>query len=98
MTKPKPDELPALDESVLLIPAPDLAMRLSVSRRTLHMLVATGAMPKPVHLGRRALWRVEEIEAWVRDGCPPIERWERTRSLPMKPPAKQPRRPATDGR
>lgn len=82
----------ALDPTVLLISAAETAKRLSVSKATLHKLVAVGAVPKPIHLGRRALWRVEELEEWVRDGCPPVERWERQRSLPLKPPARPARK------
>lgn len=82
----------ALDPTVLLISAAETAMRLSVSKATLHKLVAVGAVPKPMHLGRRALWRVEELEEWVRDGCPPVERWERQRSLPLKPPTRPTRK------
>lgn len=86
------EPVPALDPTVLLISAAEAAMRLSVSKATLHKLVAVGAVPKPIHLGRRALWRVEELEEWVRDGCPPVERWERQRSLPLKSPARPTRK------
>ncbi len=85
----------ALDATVLLISAVEAAKRLSVSKSTLHKLVAVGAVPKPIHLGSRALWRVEELEEWVRDGCPPVERWERRRSLPLKPPARPARKRAS---
>lgn len=92
------EPVPALDPTVLLISAAETATRLSVSKGTLHKLVAVGAIPKPIHLGRRALWRVEELEEWVRDGCPPVERWERQRSLPLKPPARPARkRPSPAG-
>lgn len=85
----------ALDPTILLISAAEAAKRLSVSKSTLHKLVAVGAVPKPIHLGSRALWRVEELEEWVRDGCPPVERWERRRSLPLKPPARPARKRAS---
>lgn len=89
------EPVPALDPTVLLISAAETATRLSVSKATLHKLVAVGAIPKPIHLGRRALWRVEQLEEWVRDGCPPVERWERQRSLPLKPPARPARKRAS---
>lgn len=92
------EPVPALDPAVLLISAAEAAKRLSISKATLHKLVAVGAVPKPIHLGSRALWRVEELEEWVRDGCPLVERWERRRSHPLKPPARPARtRPSPAG-
>lgn len=86
-----------LDTAVLLIDAAEVGRRLSISKSTLHKLVAVGATPKPVRLGSRALWRVEELQEWVRDGCPPIERWERRRSLRLKAPVPQPSKISSKG-
>ncbi len=86
-----------LDTDVLLIDAAEVGRRVSISKSTLHKLVAVGATPKPVHLGSRALWRVEEIEEWVRDGFPPIERWERRRTLRFKPPVRPPSKNSSKG-
>ncbi len=85
----------ALDPSVLLIDAGDVARRLSISRSAFYKLVATRTAPQPIRLGRRTLWRVEELEEWVRDGCPPIDRWERLASTPLLPPAKARRKRAS---
>ena len=36
-------------------------------------------IPKPVRLGRRVVWRVEELKAWVDAGCPPLHKWDQLR-------------------
>ena len=59
----------------LLLDADALARQLSVSRSGLYQWLASGRIPSPVKLGRRALWRVEEIRRWVNAGCPPRARW-----------------------
>jgi len=40
--------------------------------------LASGRVPSPVKLGRRALWRFDEIRQWVAAGCPPRSRWKPT--------------------
>ena len=47
-----------------------------VSRATWYSLRKAGRIPKPVRLGRRVLWRVEELREWMAAGCPPLSRWE----------------------
>lgn len=37
--------------------------RYGVGRSTLYQLIAQGRFPSPVHLGRSALWAVEELDA-----------------------------------
>lgn len=86
---------PALDPAVLLIDAKEVVRRLNISGRTWYSLVTIKHAPQPIRLGRRTLWRVEELEEWVRDGCPPLDRWERYRDLPLRSPAKPPRKRAT---
>ena len=59
-----------------LVDAKSAANLLSISRAMLHRLNVTGRLPRPVHLGRRVLWRVSELEGWVNAGCPNRDRWE----------------------
>lgn len=68
MADPKPKESeapPALDPSVLLIDAKEVVRRLNISGRTWYSLVSIQHAPQPIRLGRRTLWRVEELEEWV---------------------------------
>ncbi len=60
----------------LLLDAKSVAAVLSVSLRTIYGMKSTGEIgPIPIRLGRRTLWRYEEIAAWVRAGCPRRELW-----------------------
>jgi predicted DNA-binding transcriptional regulator AlpA len=53
-----------------------VACRLAgVSLATWWRLLARGKVPPPVRLGGRVLWRVEELEEWVRHGCPDARTW-----------------------
>ena len=64
----------------LLLDAVGLARQLSVSRSGLYQWLASGRVPSPVKLGRRALWRFEEIRQWVAAGCPPRSKWNPARN------------------
>jgi predicted DNA-binding transcriptional regulator AlpA len=66
------------DTEPLLLDAAGLARLLSVSRSGLYQWLASGRVPSPVRLGRRALWRAGEIRQWVDAGCPPRARWKPT--------------------
>ena len=46
-----------------LIPAKEVARRLSIAVRTLYRLVQRGQMPRPIRFNRKlVLWRVDQIE------------------------------------
>lgn len=53
-----------------LLPARDLARMLAVSTRTLWRLLDAGKLIQPIRLGGSVRWRREEVEAWIRAGCP----------------------------
>lgn len=55
----------ATKENDVLLRLEDVLSRISISRSAWHRLVATGEAPKPVHLGRCALWRASELNAWI---------------------------------
>jgi predicted DNA-binding transcriptional regulator AlpA len=60
----------------LLVDVHSLAKILNVGRNTVWKLHSTGVLgPMPIRLGRRTLWRREEIERWVKAGCPSRDRW-----------------------
>lgn len=67
---PTPQYLP------LLLGAEAAAELIGISESTLWKLHSQGRIPNPMRLGGRVVrWRREELEAWVRAGCPPRERW-----------------------
>lgn len=57
-------------EEPWLLTAEQLSERLQVSTRTLWRMRSAGTLPAPVRLGSAVRWRSEEIENWVRSGCP----------------------------
>ena len=74
-----PDTISPVGRNVdekLLLSAVELSKVLGISRTTVWSLHSSGLIPLPVRLGRRTLWRVEEIHRWVDAGCPSREKWE----------------------
>jgi hypothetical protein len=67
-TQPPPDDK-------LLIGIAELAVRTSLSVRTLRRLDASGDIPGRVVVGRRVLFQTEIIREWVRAGLPDHDRW-----------------------
>ena len=65
----------------LLVDAPTAASLCGVCRATWWSLNAQGHVPRPIHLGRRTLWSREELQEWIRYGCPPRIRWEERKKL-----------------
>lgn len=63
----------------LALTAAEVANRLGISQRHFWSMVAAGRVPRPFRLGRSVRWVAEELEAWLRAGAPPLDRWERIR-------------------
>jgi hypothetical protein len=58
----------------LLIDVKSAAGMYSTSWRTFLRWADAGLVPWGVKIGGRRLFRVDELEAHIRDGCPPIRR------------------------
>lgn len=43
----------------------DVAHQLKSCKRTIDNWVANGSMPKPMYIGRRALWTQDSIDSWL---------------------------------
>lgn len=56
-----------------------VAQLLEVSRRKVWTLVSTAGIPEPIRIGRSVRWRAEEIDEWVRLGCPSRQAFEAAR-------------------
>ena len=52
-----------------------------ISQRTWWSLHAAGKTPLPVRLGRRTLWRVDELADWCKAGCPSRDRWQGSKGV-----------------
>jgi excisionase family DNA binding protein len=60
----------------LLIDAAAVAKLLSIGRSTFFALISSGRIgPQPIRLGKRRLYRRNEIDDWVLRGCPPRRQW-----------------------
>ncbi len=54
----------------MLATAGELATMLNIGQRTLWRLLAQGKLIEPVRIGGNTRWRVDEVEAWIGEGCP----------------------------
>lgn len=58
-----------------LLDARAAAAMCGISRSLWLALHNSGRIPLPVRLGRRVLWRREELLNWIRAGCPARQIW-----------------------
>ncbi len=49
--------------------AASAANLLGISRAHFLRLRAAGNVPEPVRIGRRVLWRIDELRDWLESGC-----------------------------
>lgn len=47
-----------------------VAELLGCSSRHVRRLADSGAMPRPIHIGRLIRWRNADLDAWLAAGCP----------------------------
>ena len=47
-----------------------------LSERSVYRLIDRGEIPRPTKLGRRIVWTVETIKAWLLAGAPSAAEWE----------------------
>ncbi|MFN9272905.1 MAG: helix-turn-helix transcriptional regulator [Planctomycetia bacterium] len=57
-----------------LIDAETAATIVGVARRTWYRYVDNGDVPQPVRFGGSVKWRREEIDEWIRAGCPRVRK------------------------
>ena len=80
MEEKEQDKSIVLTAGVRLVDARMAAEVCGVSARFWHQLNASGKVPKPLKLGRRCLWSLEELDRWIRGGCPERGRWDEKRA------------------
>ena len=59
----------------LLIDAKGASNLLSISPVYFRLLDRNGLVPSPIKFGRRLLWRLDELKAWCKKGCPDRKTW-----------------------
>ena len=72
-------------EDVRLMTVTDLADSLRVSKRQIHRLRKSGAIPEPIRIGDCTRWLAVEISAWLRCGSPTRSKWETMRDVELAP-------------
>lgn len=55
-----------ISEHEELAPIKRVIDMVGLSKTTIYRMIADGTFPKPVMVGRRALWPVSRIHAWAR--------------------------------
>ena len=55
--------------------ATEAAAFVGVSRSFWWKAHSAGKIPAPVRVGSKALWRRDELTAWMHAGCPPRDKW-----------------------
>ena len=53
-----------------LVTDKEVAEILQISVRQLHRLKSRGALIQPIKIGNSTRWNLEEVEQWIRNGCP----------------------------
>ena len=53
-----------------LITDDEVAQMLKVSKRQLHRMKSRGDTISHIKIGRLTRWNLEEVEEWIRNGCP----------------------------
>ena len=76
----EPDLPPKPTDTPLTVDAKRLAAMLDIGLRTVRTHDAAGKLPKPVKVGGRVLWVLDEIRAWLAAGAPDRATWERIRA------------------
>jgi len=70
------DKKNEIEEKPLLLSANQAALLLGIGKSLLWAMNSAGKIPMPVKLGRRTLWRREELQEWVSAGCPSRDKWQ----------------------
>lgn len=72
------------DNLPLVVDARRLAKLLCAGIRTVRTWDAAGRLPKPLRIGGRVVWRVDEIRAWLAAGAPNRDEWEARKAASRK--------------
>ncbi|VTT98148.1 Marine sediment metagenome DNA, contig: S01H1_L03384 OS=marine sediment metagenome GN=S01H1_10196 PE=4 SV=1: Phage_AlpA [Gemmataceae bacterium] len=74
------DSVAGQPHPALVADARRLAVMLCAGLRTVRAWDVAGKLPKPLRIGGRVVWRVDEIRAWIDAGAPDRETWEALRA------------------
>lgn len=81
----KKDSNQFLLSELLLVSAANAAKLLSIGRSLFYSMDSSGELgPQSIKFGRRSLWRLDELRAWIYSGCPGRDRWIAMRGKGLK--------------
>jgi predicted DNA-binding transcriptional regulator AlpA len=66
---------PPPDPTALAVDSHGAAALLGVSESHWRIMTAAGRCPPGIRLGRRRLWAVDDLRAWLQAGSPPADKW-----------------------
>jgi len=69
-------ETEATEVDPFLVDTAGAARLLCLAPSTVYAMFKDGKIPKPVRIGSKLLWRVDELRRWVEAGCPGQAKWE----------------------
>ena len=72
-------EPPTTAHAPLAVDARDAARLCGVSTAHWYGLLSTGRAPAGIRLGRRVVWTVADLAAWLAAGAPSRDRWDAIR-------------------
>ena len=61
-----------------LITAGEFGEMLRVNRSTIWSWHNSGKIPRPIRVGGATRWKIQEIQDWISQNCPPREKWEQS--------------------
>lgn len=64
----------------LAVNATNAAALIGISRASFYAAWRAGKAPEGLMIGRRRLWGVEELKAWIAAGAPPRSAWAMRKS------------------
>jgi predicted DNA-binding transcriptional regulator AlpA len=59
-----------------LIDVKKLSKFLSIPQATIYEHNVMGKIPAPLKIGKKLLWRIDEIKEWLNAGAPGRQKWE----------------------
>lgn len=74
----------AIPNGAKLLTVPQVAQLLQWGESTVRERDRKGCMPRHIKLGGTIQWNADELNAWVKQGCPQRAEWERNRSKWME--------------
>jgi len=73
-----------MNAETLTVNTSGAAKLIGISRRHLATLKESGRLPRPIRLGRRCVWMVDDLKAWLSAGAPAADKWEAIKAANQK--------------